>query len=61
MYGCGEQEVGVEMHFGPAAYVLGLPPSRGRSRTRRRSQCMPRPVRIRVSRLPRGRYRVMAS
>ena len=32
-----------------------------RSRTRRRSQCMPRRVRIRVLRLPRARYRVMAS
>ena len=46
----------IEMHRGPAAYLLGP-----RSRTRRRSQCMPRRVRIRVPRLPRARYRVMAS
>ena len=32
-----------------------------RSRTRRRSQCMPRRVRIRAPRFPRARYRVMAS
>ena len=32
-----------------------------RSRTRRWIQCMPRRVRIRVPRLPRARYRVMAS
>ena len=52
----------IEMHCGPAAYVLGPPPSKGqRSRTRRRSQCMPRRVRIRVPRLPRARYRVMTS
>ena len=40
----------IEMHFGPAAYVLDPPPSRGRDL-----------VRIRVPRLPRARYRVMAS
>ena len=32
-----------------------------RSRTRWRSQCMPRQLRLRVPRLPRARYRVMAS
>ena len=31
-----------------------------RSRTRRRGQCMPRRLRLRVPRLPRARYRVMA-
>ena len=49
----------IEMHRGPAAYVLG--PPEPRSRTRRRSHCMPRRLRIRDPRLPRARYRVMAS
>ena len=35
----------IEMHRGPAAYVLGPPPSGGRYLTRRRSQCMPRRLR----------------
>ena len=53
----------IEIHRGPAAYELG-PPSLlqgAETRTRRWSQCMPRRVRIRVQRLPRARYRVMAS
>ena len=52
----------IEMHRGPAAYVLG-PASfkEQRSRTRRRSHCMPRRLRIRAPRFPRARYRVMAS
>ena len=52
----------IEMHCRPAAYVLGPRASfKGqRSRTIRRSQCMPRRLRIRVPRLPRMRYRVTA-
>ena len=48
----------IEMHRGPAAYVLG-PASfkEQRPRTRRRSHCMPRRLRIRAPRLPRARYR----
>ena len=44
----------IELHRGLAAYILGPSPSRGgdwRSRTRRRSQCMPRRLRLRVPRL----------
>ena len=52
----------IEMHRGPAAYVLGPPPSRSRDlELLRRSHCMPRRLRIRAPRLPRARYRVMAS
>ena len=53
----------IEMHRGPAGRLRTGPASfKGqRSRTRRRSQCMPRRVRIRVPRLLRTRYRVMAS
>ena len=51
----------IEMHRGPAAYVLGPSPSRGGDlETRGRSQCIPRRVRTRVPRLPRVGYRVMA-
>ena len=50
----------IEMHRGPAAYELG-PPSLLQGAETRTSQCMPCRVRIRVPRLPRARYRVMAS
>ena len=48
----------IEMHLGPAGHASF---KWQRSRTRRRSQCMPRRVRIRVPRLPRASNRVMAS
>ena len=49
----------IEMHRGPAAGPASFKGQR--SRTRRWSQCMPRLLRLRVPRLPRARYRVMAS
>ena len=52
----------IDMHRGPAAYVLGPPPSRGRDLELEGGvNVMSRRVRIRVPRLPRARYRVMAS
>ena len=55
----------IEMHRGPAAYVLGPPPSRGRDLELEGgvNACHVEYVRIRVRvpRLPRARYRVMAS
>ena len=56
----------IEMHRGPAAYVLGPPPSRGRylELEGRVNACHvggKYRVRIRVPRLPRARYRVIAS
>ena len=60
----------IEMHRGPAAYVLGPPPSKGRDLELegrdlelegRVNACHVEYVRIRVPRLPRARYRVMAS
>ena len=51
----------IEMHRGPAAHVLGPPPSRGGDLELEGGVNMPRRVRIRVPRLPRARYRVMAS
>ena len=52
----------IEMHAGRVSLRTG-PASfkEQRSRTRRRSHCMPPRLRIRAPRLPRARYRVMAS
>ena len=53
----------IEMHRGPAVYVLGPPPSRGRDLELEGgvNACHVEYVRIHVPRLPRARYRVMAS
>ena len=53
----------IEMHRGPAAYVLGPPPSRGRDLELEGgvNACYVEYVYERVPRLPRARYRVMAS
>ena len=51
----------IEMHRGLAAYVLGPPPSRGRDLELEGGVNPSSIVRIRVPRLPRARYQVMAS
>ena len=53
----------IEMHRGPAAYVLGPPPSRGRDLELEGgvNACHVEYVYIRIPRLPRPRNRVMAS
>ena len=51
----------IEMHRGLAAYVVGPPPSRGRDLELEGGVNACHVVRIRVPRLPRARYRVMAS
>ena len=53
----------IEMHRGPAAYVLGPPPSRGRDLELEGgvNACHVDYVYERAPRLPRARYRVMAS
>ena len=54
----------IEMHRGPAAYVLGPSPSRGRDLELEGgvNAChVLSSIRIRVPRLPRARYRVLAS
>ena len=53
----------IEMHRGPAAYVLGPPPSRGRNLELEGgvNACHVEYVYEYVPRLPRARYRVMAS
>ena len=51
----------IEMHRGPAAYVLGPPPSRGRDLELEGGVNAATSIHIRVRRYPRARYRVMAS
>ena len=53
----------IEMHRGPAAYVLGPPPSRSRDLELEGGviACHVEYVYERAPRLPRARYRVMAS
>ena len=53
----------IEMHRGPAAYILGPPPSKGRDLELKEESmhAMSITYTSAAPRLPRARYRVMAS